>query len=59
MNAIHMQDILVLGQMMKSIHFHRINNKSIKLDRVFLYKMIDSLGILDASPTQKNILKSS
>lgn len=50
MNAIYMQDILVLGQMIKSMHFHRINNKSIKLDKVFLYKTIDSLGVLDGIP---------
>lgn len=59
MDAICVQELLVLCHIKKSICFHSINNKSLKVDRAFLHKMINSLGILGRLATQRNILKSS
>lgn len=50
---------LYYATLKKSICFHSINNKSLKVDRAFLHKMINSLGILGRLATQRNILKSS
>lgn len=36
-----------------------MSNKNLKFDRVFLHKMINSLGFLGRLTTQGNILKSS